>query len=247
MSIKKKVSIKNAIQYAADMMNMDDFRNRPLMTVFAVEADQKIGSYYSYKKSIAVLDIHNCRAELPCGSVAILGMIMGDQGCDCGLYFNNIYSNYGLNPISVSGSGFIVMDVLTGSCVQAQVKYEVQGNCIVFASNFDGLKVTIQYLGYEIDKEGFPLVNENHIDAIAQYIEYKFALRSRYKPREFRMDEQQINSLKVEWGRKLRDARAEDGAPDTSDQIELTNMINDPISGVGMAMWQYNRPGWWGF
>lgn len=241
MSIKKKVSIALPIQTVADNMAMDDIRFRPLMTVYAVEADQKIGSYYSYKKQIAVLDVNNCRAELPCGAVSVLAILMGDHGCDCGTTFINIYQSYVTSPLSMDiNLGF---GLNPGGCF-VRSQFEIQGNCIVFKGNFDGQKITIQYLGYELDKQGLPLINEEHVDAVAQYIEYKFALRSRYKAREFRMDEGAIRSLQMEWSRKCRNARAESAAPDISEMEEITRMMNDPESGIGMAMWCYNAPYW---
>ena len=101
-------------------------------------------------------------------------------------------------------------------------------------------KITIQYLGLETDKDGFPLVNENHIDAIAAYIEYKNASRTRWKSVEHRITETGIFDMRREWFRLCSSARADDGEPSESDLAEIRGMINDPTSGVGIAMFRYN-------
>lgn len=241
MSIIKKISIKNAIQQAQDNMGIDHNRDIPLFTAWAVEADRKIGSYYSYKRKIVVLDVVNCRAELPCEAVAVLGIIFGDCGCDCGLLFTNLYSyiNTSLSAHN-AGSGWIVIDDSGGTRFNCGVAYEIQNNQLVFNGNFDGQKITVQMLALETDADGFPLINENHVDAVAQYIEYKSALRTRWNSIENKITETGIADMKQEWGRKLRDARAESGEPSLSDLSEIRDMVNDPISGVGIALWHLN-------
>jgi len=242
MSIKRKVSIKTTIQQAMDNMGIEDTRDLPIFQVWAVDADRKIGSFYSYKKKIVVLDVKDCRVKLPCDAVAVLGLLLGDHGCDCGLFFTKAFSLFGapFRGSMDSASGFLVIDALSSNISCTSVKWKIQDNCIVFSGNYNGNKVTIQYLGYQTDDEGWPMVNENHIDAISQYIEYKNALRHRWRPVEYQISENAILQMKREWGRKLRDARADDDEPSLSDKMKISAMINDPMSGIGIALWNYN-------
>lgn len=261
MSIIKKISIKNAIQQAQDNMGIDHNRYIPLFTAWAVEADRKIGSYYSYKKKIVVLKVEQCRAQLPCESVAVLAVVYGDRLLrhDCNSLFNDVHrriqtDNFGF-PTLIDGGW---SDSNFWGC--NGVRYEIQNNQLVFSNNFNThnfhadsfnsdhhRKVTVQILALEVDQEGFPLINENHVDAVAQYIEYKNALKTRWNSIENKITETGIADMKMEWGRKCRDARADDGDPSESDLAEIRNMINNPLSGVGIALYVFNNPwiGWY--
>lgn len=252
MSIIKKISIKNAIQQAQDNMGIDHNRDVPLFTSWAVEADRKIGSYYSYKKKIVVLDVDNCRAELPCESVAVLALMLGDHGCDCGTVFGGLFSFINASLAAHNaGSGWIVIDDSGSRSFGCGANYEIQNNQLVFDRNLDAQKVTVQILALEVDAEGFPLINANHVDAVAQYIEYKNALRTRWNSIENKITETGIMHMQAEWGRKCRWARGDDGEPSVSDKNQIVSMINDPISGIGISLYKFNEIwglGWgWGY
>jgi hypothetical protein len=244
MSIKKKISMSNAVNAAMDNMNSQNTRDVPLYTVWGVEADRKIGSYYAYKKTICVLDVDHCTAELPCSAVAVIAILLGDHGCNCGLQFNSAINFFsGGNAQIDTNAGFIVIDPYMTVNVTG-VRWHIQGNKIILSGDFDQQKITIQYLAYEVDEKGFPLINENHVDAIAQYIEYKHSLRTRWFDPEYKIQENVIMDLRKEWNRKCRNARAEDGDPSASDMREITGMINNPLSGIGIALWKYNDIYW---
>lgn len=244
MSIKKKVSIRLAVQDALDKMGADGTRDVPVFTSWAVTADSKIGSFYAYKPDIMVINVSECRAELPCGVVAVLGILIGDHGCACDLKFNTLFSSFNsmLSHIDFDPtSGFVVMDGVGGgspSCSDA--KYYIQDNSLVFSNKINAEKITIKVLRYQMDDDGFPLVNENHIDAISQYILYNAALRTRWKPRADRMPEGAIKDMFYEWGRKCRDARADDADPSPSERAALVSMVNDPLSGIGIYQFRFN-------
>lgn len=243
MSIIKKISIKNAIQQAQDNMGIDHNRDIPLFTSWAVEADRKIGSYYSYKKKVVVLDVCDCRAELPCEAVAVLALMLGDHGCNCGTKFHGLFSFINTNlSAHNAGSGWIVIDDsgLGHGGFRCGANYEIQNNQLVFSNNLDGKKVTVQILALEVDAQGFPLINQNHVDAVAQYIEYKNALRTRWNSTENKITESGIMHMEKEWGRKCRWARGDDAEPSESERREITSMINDPISGIGIALFRFN-------
>ena len=244
MSVKRKISIRNAVQSALDNMGGDEVRDTPIFISWAVEADRKIGSYYAYKRKICVLDVTDCTAELPCDAVAVLGVLLGDHGCDCDLNFESIFRFFAFNRINVDATAnFVVIDSGAGSntgTTCSNIRWEIQNNNLIFSSKIELGKVTIQYLGYEVDECKFPLINENHVDAIAQYIEYKAAMRIRWKPVEYRINATAIHEMKREWNRKVALARGDDADPSESERAEIKDMINNPMSGVGIAMWKYN-------
>lgn len=236
MSIKKLVSIKIPVYEAMEDMGTGESRNLPLFKRWAVSADERIGSYYSYKRNICNVVVDECHAELPCDVVAVLAIAIGDHGCDCGTMFQNIYSQFGHSngTLITSLNGYVVSDGVI-SC--QPLSWEIQNNHIVFAQNLHGQTLTIQYLGYENDAEGWPLVSETHIDAIAAYIQLKEAERSMWKVSVKTQSEQALKRLDREWHRLCRNARGQDSVLSESDRQEIVAMINDPLSGIAMAQW----------
>ena len=248
MSIKKKVSVSHAIQTALDNMNAQETNDSAIYKVWAIEGDRKIGSFYAYKRKIAVLHVHHCTADLPCEAVAVIGLMLGDHGCDCGLIFNRWYGSWGGGGGRAqvdTNAGFIVIDPYGGGNGHGSGgRWHIQGNHIIMEGNYHDSKITIEYLAYEEDELGFPLINLNHEDAIAQYIEYKHALRTRWFDPKYKISEAAIMDMRKEWNRKARHARAEDGDPSVSELHEVTSMINNPLSGIGIALWKYNDIYW---
>lgn len=242
---KNKVSSYLPIQTAMDNMAIEDNRMIPVFQGWVAEADEKIGSFYSYEKKIKVLDVSDCKVELPCDVVAVMAIIIGDHGCECDTKFDNFYSSvddFTSVNVNVNGVGFAVVDGGGGlNSLGNHPTYVIQGNNLVFDHKLNQGKVTVQYLGYILDDDGFIMVNDTHVDAIAQYIEMKQALRSRWTPsKEISINETAIREMTKEWHRKCRHARAEDAKPSESELLEIKNLVNDPLSGVGMAMWRYN-------
>ena len=235
----KQVSIKQAIIDAADETDSTILRDMPTLVKWAIKADQKIGSYYSYEKKITVVDVVDCKAELPDHCVRVLNIALGDYGCDCDNIFDNGYS------------GIDAIDTLAGDPIPAVVYYsrddifswkyldwEIQGNCIVFPMNFDGEKLTIQFLKYVLDREGLPLVNETHLEAISLFIQTKIVNREMWQSLKssklFRNTSLQYEGdLKRRYHRAVRNARAEDGKLTPSQERHIRDMVNNAISGGG--------------
>ena len=237
MSIKKKVSIKLAVHNLLEDVAMEDTRKLPVIKRWAVEADRDIGSYYSYKKKICVLDVCDCRAELPCDAVAVLALVIGDRGCECGSLFQGLHSYFTSQAISNFQMGtFYVVDGVSQGFGCLPFGWEIQNNNIVFNQNMNEKKVTIQYLGMEEDEEGFPLVNENHLTAISAYIEWRLAKQTRWKAAHGGnvVSELAIKELQRQWAQRCRQARADDGELSETDRRDIVRMVNNAMSGIGI-------------
>lgn len=241
MSLLKKVSIKIPVFQFIEDLGLEETRMVPLLKRWCVEADHKIGSYYSYKRQICVVEVNECKAELPCSTVGVIAWMRGDHGCNCGLLFRSCYGVQRDLGIATTGmNGFEVVDPVghSGIVQSVNVSWEVQNNHIVFGQSFPaGTKITIQYLGYEEDAEGFPMINNNHLTAMSAYLEWKLALQSRWKPTLKTQNENAIKEMQRRWAQECRQARAEDGQPSESERQEIVTMINDPMSGIGLVNW----------
>ncbi len=234
MSINKLVPIRDSIFDACDDMGVDITGQIPTLTRWAVKAEKLIGSYYGWKKKKAVLDIKNCKAKLPCGAMQVQYVIAGDQGCDCNDLIVSLNS-WTTTFKPALNETFLVVD--TGGVNNFEcygIKWEIQDNCLVFERNMNGQKITIQYLGYEEDCDGFIEVNENHVDAIANYIKWKFAERSRYSP--IKMDHSDVAKNKNEWKESRAIAVAEDSEISDTDRQQISFMLHDPYCGWGLEI-----------
>jgi len=241
MSVNRLVSIKVPVLNALQDMGMDIAKDVVVFTRWAVEAERDhIGSYYSYKRKRAVLDIKGCTAVLPCDASFVQGMIIGDHGCDCGDLFERCFSTL-TNYRQESVATFLVVDLpVSGQVVTlSDLKWEIQQGKMVLKNNHDGEKMTIQYLGFDTDEDGFPKVMENHVPAIVEYIMYKVAVRSRFSPQK--MDHTDIRFHWLEWMRSASHARSEDAKLTESDRADIIAMIHDPFIGYGLETGMYNR------
>lgn len=230
MSINRLVSVDNVIVDLMDDLGLDHDKYRPMFTNWAVRAEKKIGSFYQYKRKHAVLTISGCVAEIPCEAVYLQLALMGDYGCDCGDLFRHVCSNIGITI--GSDTSFLVIDIPTSGNFYALRDHHVQDNKIIFSSNLDGQKVTIQYLGIESDENGISLIGENHIEAIGEYCQWKFKRR---RVKDW-MQQKMIGDHEKQWHILCADARAEDAEISESERQRIVGMLHDPLVGRGLPL-----------
>lgn len=235
MSIKKLVSIKNAVQDTFEDTGIDITKDIPVFTRWAVKAEREIGSYYSYRIKRAVLTVDECRVKLPCDAVSVQVVINGDQGSDCTDLFDSC-NILGQTVGSTVASTFLVVDATLGlnSPFFSNVRWDIQNDYLVFKSNLDGNKVTIQYLGLETDCDGFPLICENHLEAITEYIMYKYCVRSRFSANKMEIGDAKMHF--AEWNRLCSHSRAMDNEISASDRNEIFAILHNPLSGWGLTL-----------
>lgn len=232
MSINKQISIKVPIFNALDYLGLDRLQDMPVFMTWAVEAEKEIGhNSHVLPRHKKVLDICGCKAELPCNAEVLEIALLGEHDCSC----NNLRDNLSGGTIVGEQSGFLIVDVgsISGGGSYGCLMYEIQGNHIVFYQNLDGKKITIQYLGMEMDDEGFPLVSENHSRAIMQYILWRYGVRSRYSANPLSAQQTQMDM--AEWSRLCRNARAKDNEMSPAEMEVASQLLNNnPLSGYGL-------------
>jgi hypothetical protein len=247
MSINKLVSVKNVIINLIDDLGLDHDKYRPMFTNWILWAEKQIGSPYSYVKKHKVLTIKGCYAELPTDAVILQMAIMGDLGDCCGDIFDNTclgLTNANLtNETYASTAGFLVVDLgnlgTQDNLRFGFVQYLIQNNKIVFNTNYNGQKVTIQYMGVQEDCDGFPLIGENHLEALGEYCKYKF------RQRRIRsgIDLGLARDHKQEWHRLAASAKADDLMLNESETKMIGEMVNNPFAGKGLWLGQYPTEG----
>lgn len=242
MSQNKLVSVNNVIINLLDDLALDHTKYKPMFTNWALWAEKQIGSFYQYQKKFAVVDICGCTAELPCDVVYLQRAIMGDRGCNCNDLFNmvcgSLMTNVSMASGNINSTSFLVVDLpssattTSGTFSFGFMGYDIQDNKIIFKQNLDGQKVTIQYLGMEVDCDGIPLVGANHLEALGEYCMYKFRRRNPKSGIQLGM----IRDHKAEWEKLAARSRGDDAEVNDSDQKRIVALLHDPYAGKGLPL-----------
>ena len=245
MSINKLVSVKNPIIDAQDYLGIDHDKDIPFFMKLATTAEKQIGSYYQYERTKKALPIVNCVACLPNDAVLVEVAVLGDLGEDCDNLLARYCGGTGSNSVTdVNSNGlFLVVDLSPNSDTSINfglVDYEIQNNKIIFSTSKDGQSVTVQYIKFKTDCEGFIEVGENHVDAIREYIIWQYTRRQRQKNY---IDRDMMALAEREWNRLCRHARAEDNRLTASQHADFSRQWNNPRSGKGLWQGAYTTLG----
>lgn len=242
MSTSKLQSIKIPVFNAIEDMGGYSANDVPVFTRWANYAITKdIKSIGCFVKKIFVLDVKNCLAELDPCVITVKAVLLGDHGCDCGVVFDKYYSMLGNSVMPqlpmYEGTAFMVIDAKDTSSGASMVTWKIQDNAILFKTNaYNGKKVTIQTISVVTDDDGFPMVSENCIEAVTQYIKLKYAERSRYGRSQHKLTINDIRDIRQEYHRLASVARVDDGQLSESEYEEMAHMLNDPYVGWGVSV-----------
>ncbi len=235
MSINKLVSIKNPIINAFDLAGLDHDSHLPLFTQWATEAEKEIGSYYQYTRQWAVVDVCGCTAQLPCNATKIEGSIIGNHMDNCCTVFNTVFGGTPTWFATQSADTFLVVDTGNGddSTGCQNVPFHIQNNKLIFDTKYSFSQLTIQYIGYQVDCDGFMEIGENHVKAITHYILYNWCLRKKKKGGG---DFNEMQWHYKEWDRLCAHSRADDAELTPSDREEIAQLYNNPLAGRGLTL-----------
>lgn len=238
MSINKAISIQNPVIDAITLLGLDHDKDKPVFTRWAVLAEKEIGTKAALERKRIVLTIEGCSACLPDDAEILEGAILGDYGCECGDLFDSTFCGAGgvfsVNNSSGDMGSFLIVDVYnSGEQQYGFVNYTIQDNKLVFSADYDGQSVTVQYQGLKTDCDGFPLISENHVEAIREYIMYMNYVR---KKRKTGAEFQQMMLHKNEWFRLCSHARADDNMLTMPERETIARMNSDPYAGRGLSV-----------
>ena len=232
----KMVSVSIAVDRALDMFGVDMSKHDSKFTYWAIEAENKIGSYYQYERNIHVLKVEGNCVPLPACVYSAIGVLAGDNSECCGTDFEKINRDNRMSCGHASVFNVLADPSDNSKNFQAsEVRWEVQGHKIVLANHEQIDKITVQTLDYITDVNGIPKVNSNHIHAIASYIELAQAKTTRWsKGGDIKITETAIDQMNREWHRLVLHARVEDAKPTATEFSDMVSMINDPLTGHGV-------------
>lgn len=243
MAVNKLISIKAAVLSAFGDMGVDHGKDIPTFTRWAAWAEREIGSYFSLRRAIYPIKVNKWRACLPLEAQYVQRVFLGNFGKDSNIFdlFNVTCNDIGKTISFTQTDTFLVVDRPQGmqDIIVGPMQWEVQDNDIVFSDNFDGQIITAQCLSLQMDEEGFPMVCENHLEAITEYIMYRYAKRSRFSPNKMELGD--VFDLRKQWGILAAEARAVDSEMSEADRDEIKALLHDPISGYGLQLGMHNR------
>jgi len=237
MSINKLISIQNPVVDAMEMCGLENTKDNMVFTRWAYQAEKEIGSRYGFIKKIAVIEIEGCAACLPSDAYSVQRALLGDFGCDCtDLFYRWCGALNGAGAFeSPVGPTFLVVDAGSSGdnwISSVPINGEIQDNKFVLMSSaYSGQKLTVQYIGYKTDCDGFLEINENHVLAIRNYLCYQYFLRKRRPSNE---DFFKINLYEREWHREVGNARANDSVLTEGQRANIVTMLHDPLIGIGI-------------
>lgn len=239
----KRISIKSCITEVVDITDPTILNIMPTLVRWGIRADQQIGSYNSYIDKIVRLDITNCKAQIPCDAVLIRHVLLGGYDCDCDL-FNSNKLLINSDEFDITQGDMLIdhayyWNDLNNICV-SDISWHIEGDCIKFDYDYDGEEATILYKAYETDKEGIPLVNESHREAIMYYILVKLDEREEWNLKKKGRLNNAFYYSKKDNEKKMRlavrKARALDGEPTETERFEISELVNNPLTGYGNYM-----------
>lgn len=225
--MNKMVSVRRAVLEATEDIGHREFDTIVLQR-WATYAEKAIASKYQYRIARKVLELRNGQyATLPCETFDVLSVFLGDVGAD----YSHIWSFDPSYTISTWEQG-IGITVITGSAYtnSGVSEYSVVNNEIEFKKTISGYtEVTVYGMFYQTDKDGFIMVAEEHLEAIAQYIKLKIAERSRFGSNK--MDFADVQYHRREWGKAKSVARSRTAKLTQAELSSLSELLNNPLTG----------------
>lgn len=252
MSINKMISMKTAIVDAMELCGTENVKDLMVMARWGELAEKEIGSRYQFIKKIAVLDVSGYAACLPNDAAYMQRALIGDYGCDCTDLF---YSWGGVGVTSSAfesnaGPTFLVVDAPTtgdwmGTWSDYLVNCELQDNKIIFSGNYNGQKVTVQYLAYKTDCDGLLEIGENHVRALTYYMCWMYFMRQKKKSNDTFFSANKYESM---WQKEVANARAKDSNLTEGERQRMVAEYHDPYAGIGLATGMTTTlGGWYGY
>ena len=186
----KRVSVKRVIANVIRNLDVTDAtRNLYDFVEWAFEAERKIGSYKTFVKKEVTLNISNKQASLPSDFLSLIDLKKSGDASNS-TYFSQSSASFP-SDVDKKNTFYFTEDTIN-------------------VSTSDVSSIDIAYYAVDTDDEGFPTIADNHEDAVAAYIMYKYKSRDYYNgnlPRYIFID------LKQNWSQLCAQARGNDNMP----------------------------------
>ena len=186
----KRVSIKRVVANVIRNLEINDAsKNFYSFVEWAFEAERKIGSYKTFVKKTATINIVNKQASLPNDFLSLIDIKKTGDSTE---------STY----LSQTSASF-------PSSVTKQNTFYLTEDTINVSTN-DISSLDVAYYAIDTDDEGFPTVAANHEDAVSAYLMFKYKARDYYNGKLARAIYVDMQS---NWQRLCAQCRGNDNMP----------------------------------
>ena len=188
--VGKRVSVKRVVANVVRNLEIQDAsKNLYAFVEWAFEAERKIGSYKTFVKKTATINIVNKQASLPNDFLSLIDIKKSGDASNS-TYFSQSSASF---PEDVD---------------KENTFYLTEDTVNVSTSNVSALDIA--YYAIDTDDDGFPTVTEHHEEAISAYLMWKYKARDYYNgklPRAIYVD------MERNWARLCAQARGNDNMP----------------------------------
>jgi len=186
----KRVSVKRVVATVMRNMDISDVsKNFYHFVEWAFEAERKIGSYKTFVKRTATINIVNKQASLPNDFLSLID-VKKSGDASSSTYFSQSSATFPADT-DKQNSFYLTEDTIN-------------------VSTNDVSSLDIAYYAVDTDSEGFPTIADNHEDAVSAYIMWKYKARDYYNGKLARAI---YVDMERNWSRLCAQARGNDNMP----------------------------------
>jgi hypothetical protein len=226
-----KVSIMRAVDMARRKLEMQQMGNHLSDFIeWAWEGEFKIGSSLTFDRKECNVQIENGVGCLPSDVIYINGLAYGGYNIEASTadfqkFKSGVMVQGGMGIQSAISHPDAALNHFYGFSAGTPLKFSISNGKIRMMSISNGL-VAISYMGICVDEQGYPLINELHVDAVSQYIVYMQTERDYLRQRT---PAHVYDRMKRRWIELCAQASAEDDMPDSLELRILAGIWNNML------------------
>lgn len=171
----KRISIKQAILDLIEETDPTVNKSIPLLVKWGKRLESRIGTPRGYNLRFKLITAVNNTIPLPDEAIIVQRVYKGDFTDQEEKYYKEL-SGHIIETYEIDGAEYYWASI-DGTDMMYEMLWEEWGNEIRLLNDYDGYDFTVIYSYIELDNEGFPIVNESHIEAIKLYLKYKLVER----------------------------------------------------------------------
>ena len=188
--VGKRVSVKRVVANVIRNLDIQDASNNFYHFIeWAFEAEKKIGSYKTFVKKTATINVVNKQASVPNDFLSLIDVKKTGNA-----------SNY--SYLSQSSATF------PADVNKEKTFYLTEDTINLSTSNISSLDIA--YYAIDTDDEGFPTIADNHEDAVSSYLMWKYKSRDYYNGKLARGI---YTDMQQNWTRLCAQCRGNDNMP----------------------------------
>ena len=229
--MRNKVSMKQAVLQVVEETDEVYLKYLPLLLKWGKQSYSRINGYASFPEAISHLTITDNVARLPLDAIYVEAVFMGNLSLLPGQWASEQVL-VDIGRITRAGNQEMFLYTKDYQLNPTKIMWTIQDNQLVFGANLEGQEITVIYLKIQSDPQGIPLIDEEQVEAIAKFIEWKLAEKEnslRFRKGQLRQNDMYYaKNLKKEYQVLVSKSRA---TTTPSEHYQVALMLNCPWTG----------------